>query len=406
MKKIIIENQDFEVYTFPLERKQYYWIFFFKKIEKFVVSELEKVHPFFDGHCSFNINLEIKKFSLTIWVIVMDSMLLLDYQSRQKNKSLYIIKSYFPKQRKKRVFTRHSQFFLKYGPMATLTFILVVLLVSSFVSDNKINPVDVQNTISIKPVNENNSLNDNIKLFLESLVNTESEYFCTSINYSSNKSPYILTEVNMTLTMQLYGFFPEQIVELLPAKRGNDEGILQLSNITFDKNVPAISVHVLEARDTSSVIPTNIPSARSSKAIRDLVLAEKGSISEENWSDQVLSFSVPVRTWKSFYMALFDILIVENKTFEELNIVCEKNSPLVTVRFRVSHGNIPSELLLLANILKYQEEYHSKNQTVDVKPAVKNTSEHNKNIGTVKKLDGSNVRFYINDEGKIIYIYE
>ena len=76
MKKIMVNAADYEMYRFLLP-----WKFLFSREKKFILGELEKLHPRFSGSCCYDTKYSFHKQNLMAEVVVMEKANLARYKT-------------------------------------------------------------------------------------------------------------------------------------------------------------------------------------------------------------------------------------------------------------------------------------------------------------------------------------
>ncbi len=397
-QKVIVNNSDYDSYCMKMPFQLFKLPFVHSHIEQYILSEIEKIHPFFGMHCKVDFRIIIQRMKISLLVVVMDTIILQKYQTAEKNKSLYIQHNIEKKLQTIQVFKNsvsHKQkkiFFL--GALVILSFLLgtfyFAVLSPSLIQKNNQNHTD---TVLIGK-DENipvTALFQQVKKWLQQGA------LITQFSYEEQHS-LVNNKTHILIKASLTGLHPESIFNFSQGETGFEqmrglETTLQISPIVFEKNIPKLSLSF------SHVVTYSTPKIESNgmsegNYIRDLVLSHAGSIREENWENKSLSFFLPLAQWASFCDLFFEYLQKSNQAIGTLSLVHNNNSSIVNAYISVKHGIQSAELLVIKNMFE--------NHNIKVIPSFSNgISSSERKIGNVKKNDGSEVIFYLTEEGKI-----
>ncbi len=393
MRKTIINSEDYNFYYINFSIGKMKLFFSHNRIEHYVLAELEKIHPFFGSHCTVDIHLALNKLKLSLMAIVMDREILALYT---KNQRLYIQKSN----------TKHNTFIKVFGLKNTNTQKHIALFVSLFIAlaftllsiqNNK----TAQNIIeSIEPANEGDILGSSLEAFYHQMNKwLKNGVLCFSFSYTESNIVLQSNERQVIISTSISGLTPEEVYSFHGGEQGifdisEYESELKISPVTFEKNIPQLNLTLSHVLHTES-IESQISSTTKSAFMREAILMYGGVIQEENWDTQSINFVIPLSEWSSFFMVLQKKLQEENKTLKTISLVCENNASYVNAHIEIKNGSFPSNLLLLEAI--FDNQLRADTHVIE---AEKRKYQDSK-IGSVKRIDGSEVLFYVTEDGRI-----
>ena len=122
--KKYFDKSDYDLYSIDLGKIRPFTSS--KVIEKKIFSTLEKLHPCFSDYCTFDYVLKQKKLNTIAKVVVIDSMLLIEYKNKHNTSFIRIKefqnkKCFLPKKQKQLKIAFYSSFII---------FIFVSLVIS------------------------------------------------------------------------------------------------------------------------------------------------------------------------------------------------------------------------------------------------------------------------------------
>ncbi len=408
-QKTILKNTDYTKYYLDFPKKDFQIIFFKKKLHHFVRSELEKIHPFFGSHCMFDTSLLIKNKKLCIRAIVMDIGFISQYEKDNRQGKLYI------KTSNDNRFIRIKEIginnvskvrqILLASALITILFCGCMFIVQSNQTPTVSIVIPEKITETTLEKNSMDVLYSHISEWLD--LNT----MCTTFSYSSRINNYDTSTYIADFEISFIGLLPEDIISVF--ENSKDVGSsavlkngLKIHPVTFKDNIPhltlSLSTHIPVINDFNI---ENKSTAHSS--IRKIVLNYEGTIQEENWEKRSISFSIPIMQWEMFFLNLKESMKISEQEFESFSFQCDKNATYTDCIIMLSDRKLGVEIPSLETIFEAQrvafidqekQLAFSAGQT-----ALKHASVYERvKIGGVKKSDGSEMSFYLTQEGNIV----
>ncbi len=408
MHKTLIRMEDYNEYVFDISTSNIKLFFSKLRLEQYIFSELEKVHPFFGTHCKVDFRKVIKNKKLCVFATVMDRILMATYQSKSKNKGLYIIDSTKKKKRLIKIFD-HENTNVK-RVMAVC--ILCVFFVSVVYAMRNMNTRN--NTVQVIDVQETKAelVYDFSKLFFLNIESwLESGATLTHFSYRTHQYGYENHDDKTNIEVTLMGLHPEMVLlndfDISQEIKSLYASSIQVSPTTFKNNIPQLHLFFSDTYSNKSLTGQVNKSLSDNSIVRDAVLLFGGNIQEENWERQSYRFSLPVDTWSDFFFYVYESLSKASKTFSEFSFVCEEAATSVSANITLKEGATIGDFVFLNTIFNKQSALYSERSRQNVQTEYKQEekalpAQSEEKIGNIRKSDGSVVSFYTNKDGKII----
>ncbi len=396
--KTIINIEDYDVYYFAISISSFKAPFINAHINQYVLSELEKVHPFFGSHCAVFWKIIMINMKLTLMVVVMDAIILHEYKGLKAKTNLYICNKE-KKIPKMKVFKSNKKFsFLFFlGFFCALSFIASTGYYIA-VSSEKNQTSEYQEMGDIK---SNQNANMVMKIFFSKLEQWLSEgMLCTSFSYTQQKILSGDNEFQVHIETTVEGVYPEEVYHVSMDEYDNASiqsynNAVSISPVNFVNNIPQLTLTLNDVFTASSSLSID-KNTQNTGSMREIIVAHGGIIREEYWDTNSSFFDIPIQNWTSLFTAMIDLFYKNHQTIEKLFMTYDKSTLLINVQIYIRLGTFPDELLFLERIFNAQTKSDSTFR------AQQTLQFENKKIGNIKKNDGSEVVFYLSNDGKII----
>lgn len=364
MKKnaITCPQKDYDFYTIPFPFKA----LFRSQKDRYIFSQLEKLHPCFSDDCSFDTHLRIEKSGLKADVVVMQKYKLAQYKAGKTN----IIFNESP----------HHHFFA--GKNKRLAFIFIIALIlliiilsrwQSATSENQ----PAQITTESEPVEQNK------ELIIVEFLNAISDSKACITDFSWTFDGY-----NESSSMLIKGFYPEQLMEI--------SAVVTLSPVTFQASVPVMTVslnrrHALQKEFDQALYNKSRGELRSFINKNNLILIE----------ETVQPYGIKFEGGKNQRAEIINLLsfLEQNElSVSNLKISDSQNKIRIEIIFAgVDFPNLYDFYEALKNNIKIFLPHEEKTVIKNQPPQQKLSK-----IGQIIKPDGSIISYYKDEKGKII----
>lgn len=374
MKKnaITCPQKDYDFYTIPFPFKA----LFRSQKDRYIFSQLEKLHPCFSDDCSFDTHLRIEKSGLKADVVVMQKYKLAQYKAGKTN----IIFNESP----------HHLFFAGKNKRPAFIFIIALILLiiilsrwQSATSENQ----PAQITTESEPVEQNK------ELIIVEFLNAISDSKACITDFSWTFDGY-----NESSSMLIKGLYPEQLMEI--------SAVVTLSPVTFQASVPVMTVslnrrHALQKEFDQALYNKSRGELRSFINRNNLILMEE--------------------TVQPYGIKLEGVKNQCDEISALLNFLEQNDFPLSSLKIKTSQNQIRIEIIFSSvNFADFYTFYESLKNNIKIFFAEENPKKENiqpeastpaqalvpqqklSKIGQIIKPDGSIISYYKDEKGKII----
>ena len=408
--ELIIKRSDFEKYQLVLP----YRFLFGRSRQRFIYSELEKMHPCFSDEFYFDSKIKgLSKKGAVSDVMVIHKYTLAEYETKRPvSGSLFkrlIGSGFFAESCKEgKIFVNKRIRIM--GSLITFLLVLAVLLLStaflSIFKHSRKNP-DIQmlptadtEALVIVPANETDEKKASI-----------CESFFSELRSGGGKLQFFQWKID--------GFnevFKSKILDLYPEQLSS----VKVFDVIYENARPVIEIS--ESRklkpDEKSFAEQTVNKAfngeESFRSIRSLIFENGGKLKKESLNPYSVEFSCKKERAAAILSAIDECFCKNGKRTAFINISEEKGEWNVStgeMDFRMGDFASVISLKLLAD--NFDLFYGTKERKNDYKndnpKTVKNKNiekDYGVKIGEIKNADGKKVCFYKNAEGKILKIKE
>ncbi|MBO4638160.1 MAG: hypothetical protein J5710_00215 [Treponema sp.] len=382
---------DYDFYTIPFALK------YLKHTnrDRYLYSELEKLHPCFSDDCCFDARFRFEKSRLMADIVVMQKYKLAEYKNQKKK--IYISErkgyAFFEKQTTKNVM------------LLSCTFFILTCLTCLVFNKNRSVPRNIpkdEKVAQTEPVNtvENYVTGAEIFNYIATLEGKIYGFIWSSDGYVEK------------LTFNLKGVFPEQIDHFQFQQNSIHA---DFSSVVFEDNLP-----VFTASFSVKKIPWEMSEAISNNQyrseLRDLIKQNEIELLEETINPFSLRIVI-IQNQQQAYETLLNFLIEKKLSVSEIKIMKSqvdginktKNQLKLELLFSKesfsSTENLYMSLLQNSKVFCETESNAMFTETVNNKKIESIKTQSGKSlvkIGKVLKQDGSVIEYYKDDNGKII----
>lgn len=397
-KKLLINQNDYELYTIPLSLRN----LFGKQRNKSISSELNKLHPCFSDNCNFDSKLIFSKKGFQAKVLVVDNFSLKKYKEKYSLVKLYC-KDFSNKALFEKSFlSKHKSLFV-----GIIVFLFICSLFTNlFWPNNKKSIVELNNTV------------DTTNIFQEHTSYPEI--------YSVTKN--VLTEIRncngelSNFNWQINGFSEKLICnvkKIYPENLQSFEEYLTFSPLAYTEENPEFSITLSSTVKFPEIISSG--NIFPKELIRQSIKKFNINLQKESVNPYELFFQGKIFEKKNnscFFDDLAEICSKHNLLIDKI-ILNKSKDNIWNCQISFSETRIIEDNGILNLILTNQELFHPNfiihtNSSNRKKEQVKENQLHkkqttrdqkyisNKNpIGKVIHEDGSITSFYKTLEGKI-----
>lgn len=359
---------------------------------KYLCSELEKLHPCFSDDCCFDSRIRLSSHGLKAHVVVMQKFRLAEYKSQNHYKPIYI------EEIKKIPFFTDDKIkkgMLIFAGLIALILLFTLVLTKQIESRSSRKMAAAPAALDYSNINENPHNTDPfsaIKTLLKTIGLNEGRVsdFSWKLNGFSQDCQLLLQNI-----------FPEELLNTLPE--------LTLSSVTYENMLPLMSAQ-FKGSLHSSVFMENedIPVNEISSAFRSFLFKNSITIVEETVKPFSIKAKLPYEL--SAFKSLLEYLVDEEISASSFSINIGKDSILISIVFSerpIKNQNDFYECLLEnSHIFFLQNEKASEDASIKKSPQkalLKTPPAKEKEIviGKILRTDGSSVEFYKDENGRI-----
>ena len=431
-----IVRNDFEKYSLHLPAR----VWFGRRREKFISSELEKRHPCFSDECCFDVKTHLTGKGINSDVVVMNKLKLAEYRQRFPKRRLFIGnegKQFYVFDKKKKLFCAVV------CCLAAFLFVMILLCGIIFTgtpNESGLRLVETENTAAFENVSktvETGSLKNDAELNDDSIgkkIILETARLGGKFAGFEWKSDGI----KETVTASVLFLYPEELDKVGEIKTGT-------VNYTDGKPAMQIDLHKKLRQHLKSdsgpatdvVLSEVLPLADVKKSLRKIITQNGGRLKSEAQKPASFVFEFSYGSFlnsKKFFEDFQNCVCKNGLAVSKINI-SQKNSSDVSIEISLEE-KLPFELgIEIAAVgktpgiflLKQAKSLQQKNQKTSVQNAIavkaeeqnilpaavnsevnakKNSEPKRKKLGQIIFKDGSRKTFFKNENGKITFELE
>ena len=379
----------YDYYSFPFPVKALDPV----KRNKFLCSQLEKLHPCFSDDCCFDSRIKLAKNGLKADVVVMQKFRLAEYKQQNRQKAVYI------EELKRIPFFTGSRNYKRISAVAGIFLLLLIAIFACLKMKNK----TVSNVANADP-DISESLNDITDTNAEQNPFVSINELLDAIYLNKGKTTGFFWTVNgfsQKLLLSLKNLYPEMINQKCPG--------LSVSSVVYEKNIPSMSVQINSAIKASSVLPeTTEVNNGLLPELRNFLLQKNMIIIEETLKPY--GIKIQLENNPALFKSLFDYLAHNKLSFSSLSINPQKDNMLVSITFAPVVYKNQNEFCL--KLIESAEIFFVKEKSGDTelqKIKVQNEKSKQKkeselkgsSVGKIIRTDGSIIEFYKDENGRI-----
>lgn len=366
-KRQIIRRDDYELYSIKMP-------FLLRKKQRnlYISRQLEKIHPRFSQRCCIDSKYYLSKKGLFASVAVMDTVTLAKYKGKQTARLC------LEENRNRIVFSMHNPSLYAFVLCASLTviFFLSYMLSGLFLGKQQMIEQPLETVTAI-------SLEDDSVLRLSAVLDN----ICTNKGMLNS-----LSVLQNQISLETTDCFPEQVI--VHEEKTNS----LVSNLSYINNEPVFSVSWTRSAQLL-YSPVSDPELLSEQ-LRSLVKKSGVHIQTElTGAAGMICFS-ELQSFCSFMQSLSDFCLEHDLDF--FTFTCTKEGNVLAVSFELARSECVQKIhslvamySLLFTPVTESKPVEIREQTVAWNP-----------VGTVYQKDGSLIRFYLDENGKIKGVYE
>ncbi len=379
-------SEDYDFYTIPFPVKE-----FLNNKDRYICSQLEKLHPCFSDDCSYDSHLRLEKSGLIADVVVMQKFKVAEYKANKQ-------KLYVPERRHHQFFTNKKKNALLFG---TSVFIVILLFVLAVYSKSLFNKKQTEDFAPKElPVSEQvPSAASTHKFFTPQLLSQIINSGGSIKDFTWSYDCY-----NEKMSTVVYGLYPEQIEDV-----SNE---INISPVSFKESAPVMTINFIQKNISSAA--NSAPEYSSFKNdFRSLILLNKVIIIEETVNPYGIKLSAARNNPESL-RKLINYIQQKNKNLSYIKISSNSSSINVELIFaQMIFDNQTDFFQSILNCLDHLvlektsqnvaaiDEPLPQEDAVSVQNNISNIAPRKK-LGQIIKPDGSVIQYYKDEKGKII----
>ncbi len=397
--KTILNEEDYDVYYIDVPPHNVKSIFSYVYLEQYALSELEKVHPFFNTHCKVDICLVLHNKKICICAVVMDGGLLSHFYG---DKSLYIVNDTKKRYSLKRVFFSKSSGNKKVYAFLAACIFLVPFTYAMFSINFSNNAVQTETLLESESVPKSQKIDVQALFFSQIQTWLEQGAVITHFEYSLENNHYEESVLTTKIELTLIGLHPEDIFTGIDDATTYVKEALEISPVFFEDNIPKLHLTFLSTRSNIEKEYLTDGIFYENSLFRENIILHGGFIQEEDWDKQIYTFSIPVSKWVSFYGQVNAYFVKNKKVLQHCSFKCDKGSGSVSAYIQIKNGIGNTDMTFFENLFNEQSRFFIE-KTMKNEELVQEKHGYliETKVGSVKKSDGTELSFYINQDGKI-----
>lgn len=366
------------------------------KRNKYICSELEKLHPCFSDDCCFDSKIRFSKTGLKADIIVMQKFRLAEYKNQNNQKPVYVAEfkklPFFKDLRsKQKIYT----FFF-----ASILFLLLLFVfgrVKNKGIKEQIPAAKNQEEVSLVVSEENPFAKLQEVLELVSLHDGRILHFSWDLNGFSQ---------NFSLTVK--NIYPETVCKIAPE--------VKILSITYENNIPLMTIQLNLKVNSSSVLNVmKNQEGNSAAELRDFLLQNNFIIIEESVNPYGIKVQLPVKEFQKIsvnqkFNSFFEFMLDKKLSVSSLSIKPAGDYLFFSILFSDVFLSNQNELYksIIDNSKIFLENYENQNEiNLGGSPSSRENSTKQfekikgKDIGKIIRTDGTTVEFYKDEKGRI-----
>ena len=358
---------------------------------KYLCSQLEKLHPCFSDDCCFDSRIKFSGHGLQADVVVMQKFRLAEYKSQNHHKPIYIEE------------LKKIPFFKDYKIKSGVVILAGVLAFAVFFTGIIIKYRQKQQSLQTTQASASLDFSESNVPALETDGFLQIKTFFETLSLNDGKVTDFSWKLNgftQDYSIVLKNIFPEQLLNTMPQ--------VAFSSVAYDNNVPLMSAQFKGALQSSDFL------ANETVAVNELTAAFRGFLFQKKMNiieETVNPCGIKARLLndESSLTSLLEYFVEENLPLSMLAINVSKEGILIYAG--ISNTPIKNQKSFYECLLKnvqvfFIQENPAENFDLKKSPqkAVAKAPHINKKeivIGKIFRIDGSALEFYKDEEGKI-----
>ena len=385
-KKISCNSDDYDFYTIPIPVKN----LFNRQKNRYISSQLEKLHPCFSDDCSYDSHLKLRKNHLIADVVVMQKYKVAEYKAQ--NKRLYV-----KEQKTTQIFASKKQT-LVVGVSVLAVVVLIALLIAAVIHGVVKKELTVTQTQTPPQTVPDTNLQETVPLNTPKLISFIATHEGKITNFVWSCDGY--TE---NASMKISGIYPEQLEASLKS--------LRLSPMIFENSLPALTVSLSQKSiQTQSTVPQQTQNFKA--RFREILFQNNFTLAEESVAPYGVKLSAPLENTTTAelaqnFTAIFTTLLQNNFSLSKIQLDC--NEQCLKLELIFSEVKLLPQTELYESLINNMEAFLPEQSAPPLRqprvvtqqiattkqPAVQK-------VGQIIKPDGSVQIYYKDENGKII----
>ncbi len=374
MNKLICPQDFYDYYSIPfpvkaLQRKQR---------NKYLCSELEKLHPCFSDDCCFDSRLSFVKKGLKADVVVMQKFKLAEYKKMNGQKPVYI-------QELKKIpfFQSHfkrNQIIISIIFLFVLIFVLATLKIIQ--GQKKIEPMSLE---PVSPVNYQSLAPEDAFSSIINMLEMCGKKECFITDFSWNVQGF-----SQGFTFSLKNLYPEEVLSFFP-----DAAI---SSVSYQDGSPLFSAQVNIKLNSANFSTDYKKEYDYVGELRFFALSNDITIIEETVKPRGIRLVLSNQS----FIKMLDYISRENIPVSSVSISSQKNNS--TVSIEISNAGVVDQARFFECLNANSNLFFEKaKQSVESKlgSAPSRPQKNQTTIGKIYLTDGTSIEFYKDENGKI-----
>lgn len=379
LKSIKCSAQDYDFYTiaFPLKA------LFKNKRNRYISSQLEKLHPCFSQAWAFDSHLRLSKAGLKADVVVMQNYKLAEYKSNKKRLIFA--------ERKSRAFFTGRQTWLRAFILPVPVFFLLLLVLfivirpepsSKESASTKTEPA-IQSSLSDSQEHEK-------KYLAADLLSAILELGGSIQNFSWSYDGF-----NENLSLLLYKLYPEDLSDF--------SSKVKFSSLAFKDSMPSMTInfsrHYVQSQNNFITDYSQIK-----KDLRKIIQNNNIELIEESTNPYGIKIRL-LQNQRADLLKLLDYFISSELSLSAIKI--NNSSGFINADFVFAQRKFDDMTDFYQKLIKVQNQQQGESQKNIELPLQKEQSQNpqgfSTKIGQIIKPDGSVISYYKDEKGKIIW---
>ena len=373
-------KDDYDFYTIPFPVK----VIFNRQKNRYISSQLEKLHPCFSDDCSYDSHLRLKKFGLIADVVVMQKFKVAEYKANKRKLFVQELK--------------HHQFFAdkkKSLVVAGGVICVFLLLIFCLNMTHGKNDFEMQAESSVMPTDA--------VIPVQRLRTPQLLFQIKESAGSIKELSWSYDGYNEKMSVRVYGVYPEQLQDLSPA--------CNISLVVFEDQVPVMTINMTE-HIVQKVTAQTQDYYSFKNTFRNEIISSEIVLIEETVNPYGVKLSVHPGQMQSL-KDLFLILKAQNMQLSSIYLNIVNRFIYVELVFAQAMFDEQSDLidaiirtldyLKVEQIAQASVQASINQQQAQPQQIIQSqTAEQLQKLGQIHKPDGTIISYYKNQNGKII----